>query len=752
MNLWGDDFEIISDLKIGDQIFVQNMELFSEKGWVKSSCPFLLAKNLDCSLNFNFHKMDFWNKIIPISGSGSGNFSYKNKEITSKGEFKKLNFGGHELCGVKYDLSPQKNRITLESAKIFNINFDKLELNSSKGKLALSGKVNDVYSLDAHGDVFGFFDKISLEKCSIASSQNEIALTACLLDFMAKNYKVDCRFSENKSQKVSLINFSSNSQIVNFAFQSVPIGSFAKFFNRWGPNGELSGSLKLNAENGVFIGSGDLLLSSLMAGRNLLKISAKMSGDGAKILASLKNRNDEIAADVFLPVIFTASGPVIGNTSHRFICHVRGNAQLERLLELPDNADVRGAFNCDFQLSGSLANPYVSGKAQLSKARIAIGDVLLKNGNISLAANGKNIQVLSAEFIDVNKKKLFISGDGVPFFTGIVPNIKTDLQLKFENFMLFDSDNMQITVQGDGAITGPIDNMLISGTVRIPKCELRYFELPDVAKDRDIIVVNDPFLYNPQKRNSPEKDFFTYNVRMNCPRINFSGNIFEMILSSNDLLLSSHQDQATLIGALKLSEGRLDLFGKRMPFTKGWATFRKEFPFEPEAFFSCKRNFGDISVSLDIKSVPERGAYLNLYSNPSYTKDVILAKMIFGKELKYLSIGEVAQLANAVASLKQRGYIFSLLNTFQNVGIVDNISFSSGENHSSPLYSDSQNSGSSQRRVNMSAGKYIHDNIYLSVNKKEDGASFDVDFSITPRVSIKANTNGEAGVSWKYRY
>jgi hypothetical protein len=752
INLWGDDFEIISDLKIGDQISVENAKLLSKKGWVESSGPFLLAENLDCSLNFNFSQMDFWNKIVPISGSGSGSFSYKSKEIVSKGEFKALNFGLHELGAVKYDLAPQKNKITLGNAKIFNINFDKLELNFSKGKLALVGKVNDVYSLDAHGDISGSFDKISLEKCRLTSPQNKIALTTCSLDFVNNDYKVDCQFSGSSPKKTGFINFSLNSRGIDFAFRAVPINSLANLFNHWAPNCELDGSLKLKAENGILFGSGDFLLSSLMARRNLLKVSAKISEDGAKIFASLKNRNDEITADAFLPAIFTTSGPIVKNTLNRLSCSVRGSAQLERLLELPDNADVRGAFDCDFHLSGSLANPSIGGNARLRRAHIAVGDVFLRNGNISLGADGKSIRILSAEFVDVNKKRLFITGTGVPFFRGIVPNIKTDLRLRFDNFMLFDSDDTQITVRGEGAMRGPIDDMRISGRVNIPKCELRYFDSSDVAKDRDVLVENDPFLHNPQKKKSQEKDFFSYDVHMNCPRINFSGNIFEMILSSNDLLLSSHQDRATLVGTLKLSGGKLDLFGKRMPFTKGSAIFRKEFPFEPDAFFSCKRNFGDISVSLDIGSTPERGSYLNLYSNPSYTKDVILAKMIFGKELKYLSIGEVAQLANAVASLKQRGYIFSLLNTFQNVGIVDNISFTSGENQSSSLYSDSQNSGSSQRRVNMSAGKYIHDNIYLSVNKKEEGASFDVDLSITPRVSIKANTNGEAGISWKYRY
>jgi autotransporter translocation and assembly factor TamB len=283
----------------------------------------------------------------------------------------------------------------------------------------------------------------------------------------------------------------------------------------------------------------------------------------------------------------------------------------------------------------------------------------------------------------------------------------------------------------------------------VPRCELRYFDSQNDGNDDDVLVKNDAIL-SPKNKKSTKNDFCSYEVHLKCPKVKFSGTLFEMILSSDDLLLSSHQNTATLIGKLKLIEGRFNLFGKRMLFTKGYAKFLREYPFDPDAFFSCRRNFADIAVRLDIKNTPGQGGSLDLSSNPPYSKDAILSKMIFGKELKYLSIGELAQLANVVTSMKRRGYILSVLNMFQDVGIVDSISFTNGEGQRHQLYSDTQNSNNNS--VNISAGKYIHDNVYISVNKKEEGATFDLDFSVTPQISIKANTNGEAGVSWRYRY
>jgi autotransporter translocation and assembly factor TamB len=522
----------------------------------------------------------------------------------------------------------------------------------------------------------------------------------------------------------------------------------AQVFNRRIPSCRLDGNLKLKPADGNFIGEGQIFLSNLAAHKQKVDVNLKFSNDGAKIDAHSKNNGNSMEVSAFLPVSLKSNGLITRNLhANTLDCHIRANTQLEKLLELSDNSDLRGNLNCDLHITGNFTNPIISGKAQLNRAYIGIDDVLLRNGTISLIGNGKNIDVVLAEFVDYKRKKATISGGGKLFFDGVVPNIETDLKLKFNNFTLFDSDNLKIDVIGDGYMKGPLNDMIIGGDVVVPKCEIQDFDTEE--KEPDIVIENDCHLAGHPK-NQERSDFFKYNVSMHCKDIKFVGNIFETHLYG-DLLLSTYQEKGTLIGELKLSGGKLDLFGKRMKFSKGKVTFLKEFPFDPKASFTCKRNFGDINVLLDIENKPGKGVSLNLHSTPSYTRDVILSKMLFGKESKYLTMGEAAQLAHAVTGLKQRGYIFSVLNTFQNIGVIDNISFGGSDSQSNSLYSNSQNT-SLQNNISISAGKYIHDNVYISVNKKSEGASFDIDFSITPKISIKANTRGEAGVSWKFRY
>ena len=94
----------------------------------------------------------------------------------------------------------------------------------------------------------------------------------------------------------------------------------------------------------------------------------------------------------------------------------------------------------------------------------------------------------------------------------------------------------------------------------------------------------------------------------------------------------------------------------------------------------------------------------------------------------------------------------SFLNTFQKIGIVDTITFSSKDEASGGTLSSNTQTSTDKKSMNLKAGKYLHDNIFVSVNNDDEGTFFDVDMSVSPKFFIRANSRGEAGVSWKYRY
>jgi hypothetical protein len=746
LNLFGECFEINSNIKIDDRVSIDMVELRSPKGSVKSTKPFFI--NEECSFDFNFNQLDFWNKIASIYGNGSGSFTYKNGAIFGKGNFPELVIDKKKISSLKFSIAENNLQATIKSAEMFGIKLNNFDFKSSNHHFDLQSKINDSGILKASGEITELFKKISLKNGKIEFPNNKIELEDCIFDAISNVYRVNCSLSNKKNVGKAKINC--DNQAITCNFSSFPLDKFMVIFNRNIPSCRLNGDLKLKTENGNFIGNGKLSLLSFVAHKRHLEIDLKSLHNGVKISANVNHQKDFIKVSALVPIVLKSDGSIIKNlNSNQLNCNIIANTSLKKIIELSDNSDLRGNLICDIHLGGSFTNPTILGKAELRKAYIAIKNILLQNGTISLTGNGGNIiSVSHGEFIDHKKRKAIISGTGKLFFDGFVPNIHTNIQLQFNNFALFDSENFKIAINGNGLMNGPINDMTISGNIVVPKCEIQY--LATEEEKLNIVFENDPYLCS-DKKLTKKVDFFKYNISMQCNNIIFIGKIFKIHLRGS-LLLSNYLDSGTLIGELNLIGGKLNLFGKRLKFTEGKVTFLKEFPYDPKISFKCQRNFEDINVGLEIKNSPNKGTSLNLYSIPSYTQDVILSKMLFEKEMKYLTVGEAAQLANVIANFNQRGYIFSVLNTFQNIGVIDNISFASAnDNQSSALYSNHQSS-STKNNVSVSAGKYINDNVYISVNKKDEGASFDIDFSVTPRVSIKANTMGEAGISWKYRY
>ena len=241
-----------------------------------------------------------------------------------------------------------------------------------------------------------------------------------------------------------------------------------------------------------------------------------------------------------------------------------------------------------------------------------------------------------------------------------------------------------------------------------------------------------------------------YNIQMKCPRVDCVSDAFDIVLGGN-LHLETFAGEPTLQGTLELIRGNLHMFDKRMKFRKGNVIFYKEYPFNPEVTFTSSKNFGDLSVRLKINNSPRDGFSFNLESDPPYSQEIILSKILFGKDLQSLSVTEAAQLAHTISGFKERKGIFSLVNAFQKIGIVDTISIANQNNgFAQTLYSDTQTS--TGNNMHLKAGKYIHDNVFVSVSNDEEGAFFDVDMSVSPKFFVKASSRGQAGVSWKYRY
>ena len=181
------------------------------------------------------------------------------------------------------------------------------------------------------------------------------------------------------------------------------------------------------------------------------------------------------------------------------------------------------------------------------------------------------------------------------------------------------------------------------------------------------------------------------------------------------------------------------MVGSRIKLRSGHIAFRKEHGLNPQIKLSGNSIVRDMQIFVDINN--ESGKLnLDIRSNPSYSIEDILSKIIFNRQFQELSLAESTKLSNAVKNMHHTRSSLAALDFIRDLVFVDSFSFS-----------DSSAGVDDGNTVN--AGKYIGDKIYLGVEKAtEKEAKYKVKLNLSPQVAVEANTRGEAGISWMYRY
>lgn len=762
----GDDFCIKSSVKINGNILVESAILeVPNNGFLRLDQPVIVSKNSNLSTSFQFQKLDFFQKIAPLSGDLKGTFSRNNQGnfwvSVSGSKLKILDYEASDYTVIKNN---KQQSLSARNISCFGVNFHDIFLNIASNNLQMSTRALDKAVVNASGKISNSFKKISLDSCSITVPDN-IDNARCniknfVIDFEKNEHSFTCELSNKKLKVPGYLKLRSNNGSTKIELSDFRVGILRGILRTGLPKWCLNGTINLQHPNGIsesITGDGHVVVADFLCQHNLVELRAKF-GNNIQLNGSIKSVKDTMLCDISIPMSIAKVITELQKNSRAIPlnCHIFGSNRLEHLFELPDGNDMRGLFKCDLKISGNFSSPRIDGNATLQDAHFVIGDIFLRRGNIGLVCCGDNITIANAEFTDNRNRRFAATGGGKFFCEGCVPNIKTDLNLVCDDYTLFDSEDLRIRIKGKGKITGPIDDLLISGKVEATKCVVQNMDTETEDANGGIIISNERNSFKKKQKwdggENKEKDFCKYDIDLHCPRVDVIGNLYELRFTG-DLQLLTYEGVASLSGSLQLKHGKLDLFGKKMMVRKGKAEFFEQYPFDPRLSILFYNSFGDMVVYLKVKNVPQKGGSFDLYSVPSSSTELILSNMLFGKDLKNLSVSEAAQFAQAMASFKKNGGLFAIMNGLKKTGIVDTISFSTADNEATKSLNTNSQTSKSSGNINVTAGKYIGDKVFISVNKKSDNTtSFDIDYAITPKISVKANTNGEAGINWRYRY
>ena len=408
---------------------------------------------------------------------------------------------------------------------------------------------------------------------------------------------------------------------------------------------------------------------------------------------------------------------------------------------------LTGSTNVNLQVRGTTSSPAISGSLTTSGARfvsaasgIAINDI---RAEIAIANGVATIRTLTGSLSTGGS----ISGSGT-VGVNAGSGFPADIRLRINDGRYTDGRVVTTTMNGDLAIRGPlVSRPTLSGTVNLGRTVITVpDQLPGSLASLDVQHRNAPAAVKAQAQAlAPAaaagggSGALTLDLTVNANnQIFVTGRGLDAELGGSVRLTGSTAEPQA-VGQFTLRRGRLSILGRRLTFTRGTIDFAGSLV--PNLDFAADTESGNTRITVTV-SGPANDPRFNFSSVPALPEDEVLARLIFGRSLSNLSPLQIAQLADAAASLTGRGGSSSLLQSLRSQLGVDDIDIRTNADGS----------------TSVAVGKYLNDRTYLSLEKGDKAGSgrarIDLDIGRGVKLRGEANDSGEAkgGIFFEREY
>ncbi|WAJ27684.1 translocation/assembly module TamB domain-containing protein [Antarcticirhabdus aurantiaca] len=399
---------------------------------------------------------------------------------------------------------------------------------------------------------------------------------------------------------------------------------------------------------------------------------------------------------------------------------------------------VQGIVSLDLAVTGTAAAPNVTGTITTGGARfvdtginLAINDI---SARIALAGQTARIETLTGSF----------GGGGtvtVGGTVGLTGGFPADLQIRVAEGRYNDGEIVSITLDADLTVTGDLTGSpVLAGTVNARQINVIVPErLPTSLARIDLEYRNAPAALLRQQQEIQPPDAgggstsggLVLDLTFNAPnRVFVRGRGLDVELGGS-IRIAGPVSAPQVVGAFDLQRGRFAILSRRLDFERGSLTFTGNLV--PTLDLLATSNTGDVTVNIAVTG-PANDPSFTFSSDPPLPEDEVLARLIFGQGTTDLSPLQIAQLAEAAATLAGVGGSSGLLENLRAQLGVDDLDIRTTE--------DGQTA--------VGVGQYLNDNTYLGVDST-GRVSLDLKLGsgVTARGSVNAQGGGEVGVFYE---
>lgn len=461
-------------------------------------------------------------------------------------------------------------------------------------------------------------------------------------------------------------------------------------------------------------------------------------------------RGVRLAADVSVPMTLI---PFNLEKDAKLSGKAKGQVDLMTLmgLALLDGHDVNGLADIDINLAGNVSSPVVTGNIRIADGEYenALYGTKLRHIALDVGVSVSELVIRNFTANDAKDGTLYAAGR-----VGLQPmdNPDIDITLRSKRMQILNSPSLAANASSDIFVKGRMDSLSISGDVNIHDAEVFTSDIAgsgDPYRDYVIIEKNLPASQCDGNachviKRAEKAHPIRMNIAVVAPNAIFVRGPGLDSEWKADLTIRGTTDRPMLNGSLSVLRGSyqfVDLLVRLNPNSSVVFTGNAS---NPELALKGTIPGRTLNAILSISGTVEKPV-VELTSDQGLPSDEILARVLFGRSASGLSPAQALQVARVLARLSgQGGSGFDPVGVMRQALGVDTLGISMG---------DEDGAGPT-----VSAGKYISDDVYVSVEQGSTPNSSVIrsEIRLTDSIQVESEVNNAAdskiGIQWRWDY
>ncbi|MGN6271177.1 MAG: translocation/assembly module TamB domain-containing protein [Sphingomonas sp.] len=316
-----------------------------------------------------------------------------------------------------------------------------------------------------------------------------------------------------------------------------------------------------------------------------------------------------------------------------------------------------------------------------------------------------------------------------------------DVTATFDNARLARGDALAATTTGTLKVHHDKSGGTIAGDLSIP--EARYQIVRQGAAEVPVLEgvrrKGQPIETEAEKQAEAPIGLFRLNIRVHADNQLF---VSGMGLDSEwgaDLRVRGTTAAPRVTGEAKIVRGTYSFAGKRFTIDRGLVHFEGGAISDPTLDISASTTVNNITAVINITGTGQH-PQIEFTSTPALPQDEVLSRLLFGDSPENLSAIQAVQLAAALNSLRGSGGGLNPLGKLRSATGIDRLEILGADE-------------ATGRQTAVSAGKYITNNIYVSLITDARGfTATQLEISLTKALSLLSEAGSFGGSSVSVRY